>query len=187
MARINTTEQTVESVQNLITAVYKGNAMADRCKSVLVADLAYNNLADLIHEFVAHWLFFAGDFIGVKIMERFGISVNYGGIPIYNKNYESVEEVLKDLLDMMIEIQDSISYTIHIAVQNSDRHVSSELFELMREFNIVIDECILLYDKILLYKTDPNFDAHVEKHMNIVDGKLKLLDYLKFKDIKLKE
>ena len=65
---------------------YIDNARVDRMKSVLVADLAYNETSKMVHEFIAHYFSNGiGDALSEKCAERYNISVIFGGIPIMDK------------------------------------------------------------------------------------------------------
>lgn len=161
----NVTAQTRQAVQELITLSYIDNARIDRMKSVLVADLSYNETSDLLHHFIAHYFSNGiGDAISDKCAERYNISVIFGGIPVMDKEYASVEEVLYELLDLAIDYQNYLSGCIEIAVANKDRHISSDLIDFMTDYNQIVDQCYLLVDKIDLYKNNPSFDAHIRNH-----------------------
>lgn len=167
---MNVTPKTQQAVQELITLSYIDNARIDRMKSVLVADLAYNETSDLVHQVIAHYFSNGiGDAIGEKCAERYNISVIFGGIPVMDKKYTSVKEVLDELLEIAIDYQNYLSGCIKIAVENDDRHISSDLIEFMTDYNQIVDQCILLVDKINLYRDNPSFDAHIKDHFWIID------------------
>ena len=167
---MNVTEKTRQAVQELISLSYIDNARIDRMKSVLVADLSYNETSELVHKFIAHYFSNGiGDAISEKCMERYNISVIFGGIPVMDKKYNSVKDVLDELLELVIDYQNYLSGCIKIAVENDDRHISSDLIEFMTDYNHIVDQCILLVDKINLYRDNPSFDAHIKDHFWIID------------------
>lgn len=179
----NVTHETHLAVQELTSLAYVTNAKIDRMKSVLVADLAYNETSEVVHEFIAHYFSNGiGDALSEKCLERYNISVVFGNIPKMDKNYGSVAEVLEELQDICIDFQNAMSECIHIAVSNNDRHISSDLFEFMRDYNQIVDQVILFVDKIHLYKTEPSFDAHLKDHFFLLDGKLELLGNIELSD-----
>lgn len=167
---MNVTEKTKEAVQELISLSYIDNARVDRMKSVLVADLAYNETSKMVHEFIAHYFSNGiGDALSEKCAERYNISVIFGGIPIMDKKYSTVKEVLDELLELVIDYQNYLSGCIEIAVENDDRHISSDLIDFMRDYNQIADQCTLLVDKINLYRDNPSFDAHIKEHFWIIE------------------
>lgn len=171
------TESTHAVVQKLISESYITNARIDRMKSVLGADLAYNETAEIVHEFIAHYFSNGiGDALSDRCLERYNISVVFGGIPLMDKEYDSVSEVLKELLEVVIDYQNKLSGCIKIVTENDDRNVASDLLEFMRDYNKIVDQCVLMVDKIELYKDNPSFDAHIKDHFFLLDGNLELLD-----------
>ena len=173
---INVTHATHMAVQELISLSYVDNARIDRMKSVLVADLSYNETSDVVHKFIAHYFSNGiGDALSEQCLERYNISVIFGDIPRMDKVYSSVEEVLDELLELVTDYQNALSKCIAIAVENEDRNISSDLLEFMRDYNQIVDQCILMVDKIRLYKDNPSFDAHIKQHFFLLDGNLDLL------------
>ena len=172
----NVTHETHLAVQELISLAYVTNAKIDRMKSVLVADLAYNETSEVVHEFIAHYFSNGiGDALSERCLERYNISVIFGNIPKMDKVYMSVTEVLEELQDVCIDFQNAMSKCIQVAVENDDRHISSDILEFMRDYNQIVDQVILFVDKIHLYKDNPSFDAHLKEHFFLLDGNLELL------------
>lgn len=168
---INVTHETHLAVQELISLSYVTNARIDRMKSVLVADLSYNETSDIVHQFIAHYFSNGiGDALSEKCLERYNISVIFGDIPRMDKVYNSVEEVLVELLDITTYYQNALSGCIKIAVENDDRNISSDLINFMQDYNQIVDQCILMVDKIKLYKDNPSFDAHIKDHFFLLDN-----------------
>ena len=171
------TDKTKQAVQELISLSYVTNARIDRMKSVLVADLSYNETSDVVHEFIAHYFSNGiGDSLSDKCLERYNISVVFGGIPIMDKVYSSVKEVLDELLDLVIDYQNQMSMCIQIADDNMDKNVVSDLYEFNKDYNQIVDQCILMVDKIYLYNDNPSFDSHIKEHFFLLDGTLEFLD-----------
>lgn len=174
---VNITQQTHTAVQELISLAYITNAKIDRMKSVLVADLAYNETSNLVHEFIAHYFSNGiGDALSNKCLERYNVSVIFGGIPKMDKVYSSVTEVVEELQEICIYFQNAMSKCIEIVIENEDRGVGSDLINFMVDYNQIVDQVILMNDKIRLYKDNPSFDAHIKDHFFILDGKLELLE-----------
>ena len=49
-----------------------------------------------------------------------------------------------------------------IAFDNNDIHVYADLLDLLEDVNKIVEQVILLSDKIDVYGDNPNFDAHVK-------------------------
>lgn len=169
---MNVTKETKEAVQLLISQSYINNAKIDRMKSVLLADLAYNETSDVVHKYIAHYFSNGiGDDLSEKCLERYNISVIFGGIPVMDKQYSSVEEVLNELLEIVIDFQNQLSMCIKIAMENMDKQIATDLLSFNVGYNNIVDQCILLVDKIKLYKDNPSFDAHLKDHFFILGDK----------------
>lgn len=169
---MNITASTKSAVQELITQCYIDNARIDRMKSVLLADLSYNETADVVHKYIAHYFSNGiGDDLSEKCLERYNISVVFGGIPVMDKQYNTVEEVLNELLEIVIDFQNQLSMCIKIAMENMDKQIASDLLSFNVYYNNIVDQCILLVDKIKLYKDNPSFDAHLKDHFFILGDK----------------
>lgn len=167
----NISEETINAIQELISLSYVDNARIDRMKSVLVADLCYNETSDVVHNFIAHYFSNGiGDALSEICMERYNISVIFGGIPKMDKKYNTVKEVLEELLSLAFDYQNSITACIEIAQKNDDVHIVADLLAFLKDYNKIVDQCILLVDKINLYKDDPTFDAHIKDHFFILDN-----------------
>lgn len=169
---MNITAPTKSAVQELITQCYIDNARIDRMKSVLLADLSYNETADVVHKYIAHYFSNGiGDDLSEKCLERYNISVVFGGIPVMDKQYNTVEEALNELLEIVIDFQNQLSMCIKIAMENMDKQIASDLLSFNVYYNNIVDQCILLVDKIKLYKDNPSFDAHLKDHFFILGDK----------------
>lgn len=169
---MNITAPTKSAVQELITQCYIDNARIDRMKSVLLADLSYNETADVVHKYIAHYFSNGiGDDLSEKCLERYNISVVFGGIPVMDKQYNTAEEVLNELLEIVIDFQNQLSMCIKIAMENMDKQIASDLLSFNVYYNNIVDQCILLVDKIKLYKDNPSFDAHLKDHFFILGDK----------------
>lgn len=162
---MNITDSTKEIIQELIHLSYVNNAKIDRMKSVLVADFAYNETSDVVHQCIAHYFSNnIGDALSENCMERYNISVVFGDIPVMNKEYKSVSEILNDLLELVVDYQNALIKTIDIVKQNMDFNIMVDLEDYLKQYNVIVDQCILLVDKINLYKDNPSFDAHLKEH-----------------------
>lgn len=156
------TQNTINAVMELIGECFYANRMLDRCVSVLGTDYVYNQTADLVHKNIAHFYPALADKISESCLERYNISVIYSATPEGNKNYSSVTEIIKDIEKISIDFQAMMMGCIKIALENNDIHVYSDLLDLLEDVSKIVEQVVLLADKIDIYGGNPNFDAHVK-------------------------
>lgn len=161
-------ENTYKALIELIGRCFAENRYLDRLVSVLGTKFAYNNTADLIHHHVAHYFPVLADEIGEKTLERYNIPIYYPATPDGGKDYNSVTEIIKDFEGRMIDFQSAIMGVCKIANDNGDIQVYSDMLDILEDFNVYVEQGILLNDKIGLYGTNPSFDAHVGQHFWIL-------------------
>ena len=160
---INITQDTINAVQEMVKESFLANAKVDRLKSTLGVDLAYNNTANKIHLGIAHaFPVQLGDSLG-DLLEGYNQSIVYGNIPIQDKTYDNAKDALDDLLEITLDYQNKLNKCAMIAFENSDIHTYSGIIEIIRGYSKIVEQCILLVDKINLYKEDPSFDHDIDK------------------------
>lgn len=166
----NVTPQTHVAVQEMVWESFVANSKVDRMQSLLNAKFAYNNLANKIHHGIAHrYAGLFGDGIAETI-EIYNIPIEYGNIPPAKEDYGSVAAVLDALQELVVDYQNKLNMCAKIAHDNMDWHVYSALLPLIRDHNVVVEQSILLVDKIKLYGDNPSFDAHVSNHFWVLGG-----------------
>lgn len=159
---INITQGTIDAVQEMVKQSFICNAMLDRIKSVLGVDLAYNNTANKIHLGMAHvFPVQLGDGLG-DLLEGYNKSIVYGGIPTQDKTYSTAKEALEDLLEIVVDYQNKLNKCSMIAFENMDTHTFSGILKLIDGYSPIVEQCILLVDKIRLYDENPSFDTDIE-------------------------
>lgn len=158
------TQATQKALMELIGACFKENRYLDRLVSVLGVKFAYNNTANLVHHGIAHYFPNVADEIGEKCLERYNIPVYYEATPSGGQDYGSVSEIIKDLENHMIDFQIKIMAVCKIAQDNGDIHVYVDILDILEDFNKIVEQAILLSDKIDIYGTNPSFDSHIRKH-----------------------
>ena len=160
---INITQPTIDAIQEMIRESFICNAKIDRLKSTLGVDLAYNNTANKIHLDIAHaFPVQLGDSLG-DLIEGYNQSVVYGNIPIQDKTYVNAKDALDDLLDIVIDYQNKLNKCTMVAFENVDIHTYGGLIDIVKGYSKIVEQCILLVDKINLYKEDPSFDHDIDK------------------------
>lgn len=161
-------EATQKALTEIIGQCFRENRYLDRLVSVLGVKFAYNNTADLIHHGIAHYFPALSDQIGEKCLERYNIPVYYEATPSGGQDYSSVNEIIKDLEERMIDFQSALMGVCRIAQDNGDIHVYVDMLDMLEDFNEIVEQAILLSDKIDVYGTNPSFDAHIREHFWIL-------------------
>ena len=155
------TQATIDAVTELIGDCFKMNRHLDRLVSVLGVEFAYNNTANLVHQGIAHYYPMLADSLGERCLERYNIPVYYASTPEGGQDYTSVTEIIKDLEKVNIEFQTKMMGCCKVAFENNDIHVYAELLDLLEDVNKIVEQVILLSDKIDVYKDNPSYDNHV--------------------------
>lgn len=155
------TQATIDAVTELIGDCFKMNRHLDRLVSVLGVEFAYNNTASLVHQGIAHYYPMLADSLGEKCLERYNIPVYYAATPEGGQDYTSVTEIIKDLEKVNIEFQTKMMGCCKVAFENNDIHVYAELLDLLEDVNKIVEQVILLSDKIDVYKDNVAYDNHV--------------------------
>lgn len=160
--------ETQKALIEIIGQCFRENRYLDRLVSVLGVKFAYNNTANLIHHGIAHYFPDLADQIGEKCLERYNIPVYYEATPSGGQDYSSVNDIIKDLEQRMIDFQVMLMGVCSIAQENKDIHVYIDLLDLLEDFNEIVEQAILLSDKIDVYGSNASFDAHVGQHFWIL-------------------
>ena len=155
------TQATIDAVTELIGDCFKMNRHLDRLVSVLGVEFAYNNTANLVHQGIAHYYPTLADSLGERCLERYNIPVYYAATPEGGQDYTSVTEIIKDLEKVNIEFQTKMMGCCKVAFENNDIHVYAELLDLLEDVNKIVEQVILLSDKIDVYKDNPSYDHHI--------------------------
>ena len=162
------TQATIDAVTELIGDCFKMNRHLDRLVSVLGVHFAYNNTANLVHQGIAHYYPMLADSLGERCLERYNIPVYYAATPEGGQDYTSVTEIIKDLEKVNIEFQTKMMGCCKVAFENNDIHVYAELLDLLEDVNKIVEQVILLSDKIDVYKHYVSYDAHNSDHFWIL-------------------
>ena len=152
---------TQDALMELIKQCFVENRKFDRMVSVLGVKFACNNSADLIHHSIAHYYPALSDSIGELCLERYNIPVVYGETPRGAEDFGSAKEIILSMRDRSIEFQTMFMGACRIALDNNDLHVYADLSELLSNYNRIVDQTILLADKIEAYDSVMAFDHDV--------------------------
>lgn len=166
---MNVSENTINILYQLIEQCFIENRKLDRLVSVLGVEFAMNNTAKLIHEHMAHLYPNISDEIGEKCLERYNISVEYGATPEGKDNYLSIEDIIDTLELRAIDFQNMLIGACKAIQLNGDIQVYVDLLDILEEYNPVVEQVILLKDKLNLYGNNyASFDAHIKEHFWIL-------------------
>lgn len=142
---------TQDAIFELIKAAYSANRFLDRCVSVLNVKFAMNQTADRIHHGIAHWFPALSDEIGSQCLERYNISVIYGETPSGAENYNRASDIIAEVERSVIDFQTMFMGVCKIALDNNDIHVYADLLDMLEDVNEVVEQVILLNDKMAVY------------------------------------
>ena len=142
---------TQDAIFELIKAAYSANRFLDRCVSVLNVKFAMNQTANLIHRGIAHWFPALSDKIGEQTLERYNISVIYGETPSGAEDYNRASDIIAEVERRVIDFQTMFMGVCKIALDNNDIHVYSDLMDMLEDVNKIVEQVILLNDKMEVY------------------------------------
>ena len=156
------TKQTIDALYEIIGDSFKCNRIVDRMVSVLGVKFAMNNTSKLIHQDIAHVFPKLADIFGEKCLERYNISVEYASTPDGKQDYSSAEQIIIDLKDVVVDYHTKVMGVIAIAQENGDYHVYTDMLDALKQVNEIVEQCILLEDKIKAYDSNMAFDKDIK-------------------------
>ena len=155
-------QRTVDALMELIGKSFQLNRALDRIQSVVGVKFVYPTTAGLIHEHMAHWASAEADEIAEKCLERYNIPIVYYATPTGDKDYSTIVEALTDVQTVVLDYQSAFMACCKIAFENNDIHVYADLLDMLEDVNEVVEQAILLKDKIDIYGDKPSFDNHIK-------------------------
>lgn len=157
-------QMTQNALMEIIQQCFFENRKLDRMVSVLGVNFACPNAAKKIHHKIAHYFPQLSDLIGEKCLERYNISVLYGDTPDGKEDYFSVTQLIEEIEKRIVDFQIMLMGVCKIAQDNNDIHVYSDLMDLMRDYNNIVEQAILLTDKIHQYGNERicSFDHDID-------------------------
>ena len=128
-----------------------------------------DRVANLVHHGIAHFFPALADEIVEKTLERYSVSMEYSSTPEGNKTWETTLDMFNDLEYMLIDFQEFFIDVLAKVNTEGDLHVSSDLMEMLRKVNFVVEQGIVLNDKAHLFGLSGmgTYDSHVEKHWHL--------------------
>lgn len=166
---MNVSESTVQALYEIVSECFKYNRWMDRFVSVMGVKFACPNVAKKLHQNVAHYFPQLSDKIGETCLERYNYTVEYGSTPEGKEDYISVVDMIQQMEDKIVLFQNTFMSVMKISFQNGDLQVYTELAEMLKEYNNIVEQIVLLNDKVGFYG-DNNimaFDQDVETFWNL--------------------
>ncbi len=160
---MNVSDSTKNALYEMVSQCFQMNRWLDRWVSVLGVEFACNNSSNLIHQNIAHYFPQLSDKIGEKCLERYNITVEYGATDEGKQSYTSVEDMIQQMEDKIINFQNMFIGCLKLSFNNGDLQVYTDLSELLKGYNEIVEQTILLNDKIKAYGSNVvAFDHDVE-------------------------
>lgn len=144
-------KNTQDALMELIKQCFVENRKFDRMVSVLGVKFAMNQTADRIHRGIAHWFPALSDLIGERTLERYNITVVYGETPSGAEDYDRASDIIAEVERRVIDFQTMFMGVCKIALDNNDIHVYADLMDMLEDVNEVVEQVILLNDKMAIY------------------------------------
>ena len=144
-------EITQKALFDIIKQCFVENRIIDRMVSVIGVNFACNQTSNLIHYHIAHYFPSLSDKFGELCLERYNISVVYGETPAAYENYDSLTQIIEMLEKRIKDFQTMLMGVCKIAYENNDINVWADLIELLQQYNFIVEQSILLVDKIHNY------------------------------------
>lgn len=147
-------KNTQDALMELIKQCFIENRKFDRMVSVMGVKFAMNKTSDRIHHGIAHWFPALSDQLGERCLERYNISVLYGETPSGIEDYDRASDIIAEVERRVIDFQTMFMGVCKIALDNNDIHVYTDLLDMLEDVNEVVEQVILLNDKMALYGED---------------------------------
>ncbi len=161
---INITNKTSEYIQTLIHDAFDINSSLDRIKTVLIADLVYPKLGDIIHKLAHNYSIDIADGLG-DILEEYNESVKYGNIDKHIEEYANVQQAIDKAYELMLTYQNELNQVAKVSFENMDIHIYEKLLNIIELNNQYVAKIILIKDLADRYGDSPSFDIRIEQYM----------------------
>ena len=160
---MNVQQSTIDSIYELIKQCFVMNRKLDRMVSVMGVNFACNYSANKCHLGISHYYPNLSDQIGERCLERYNIDIKYGETPSGKEDYLSVADIIQTMEDKVVEFQNMYMGAMKVAFDNNDLQVYSDLSDLLVDYNKIVEQVILLNDKIKAYGSNVmGFDHDID-------------------------
>lgn len=159
---MNVQQGTIDALYEIIGECFKYNRWLDRFVSVMGVQFAMNKTSGLIHQNIAHYFPKVSDTIGEKCLENYNITVEYASTPEGKENYLDPKDMFEQLESKIIDFQNMLIKVVNIAQDNKDIQVYADLLDVIKDFNKIVGQVILLNDKAKVYPNMMSFDHDID-------------------------
>lgn len=161
---INITKETSDFIQTLIHDAFDVNSSLDRIKTVLVTDLVYPKLGNIIHKLAHNYSIDIADGLG-DILEEYNESVIYGNIDFHIENYKNINDAINKAYELLLTYQNELNQVTKMSFDNMDIHIYEKLLSIIELNNQYVAKIILIKDLVEKYGDSPNLDSHIEQYV----------------------
>ena len=151
---MNVSNETITAIKELNGEFFAMNRWWDATVGVLGVTFVREQASRLIHEHIAHWYASEADVLNEKCLENFNIVPYYPATPAGDVQYDSVLDIMEQMLSRTIDFQNKFMAVRKIADSNDDILIVVELDKILRAVNEQVAQMILIRDKAELYKDD---------------------------------
>lgn len=148
-------------LDEIVTKCFLGNRIADRGMSILSVKFAMNKTEKHLHPELAHKFPQLADVVSEFQGSRNNLTF-YGATPEDKSDYSHPSEFFEKMLDYMYDLETLIAESAD-AAKEEDFATYSFLVKFMPKISEVTAQCVLLADKMQMYKNDlMGFDHRIK-------------------------
>lgn len=160
---INITPQTVSILQSLVHDAFDVNATLDRIKTVIDTVLVYPKFSYYVHELAHNYALDMADGIG-DLLEIYSEPVNYGNIGDHTETYDSIQNAVYKIYEIVLTFQNELNQGAKIAFDNMDIHIFKGLLDIIEKHNKYVQQVIIWKDIVDKYGDKPSLDVHIKDY-----------------------
>jgi hypothetical protein len=154
-------EKINSKLDEIVTMCFLGNRIMDRGMSILGVKFAMNKTESLLHSKLAHLFPVLADDVSGYQGNRNNFTV-YGVTPEAKDDYKNPLEFFEKILDYMVDLESLVEEVYNIA-KDEDFTTASFLQSFILKLIPVSSQCLLLVDKMEMYKDDiVGFDRDID-------------------------
>jgi len=161
---INTTDNTVSIIQELIHDAFDTNGVLDRIKSVVSTKLICPIISNEIHMLAHNYAIAIGDGLG-DLIEPYNKSVKYGNIESHVEDCFNLSSAIEKVYDTVITYQNELNVAYREILNNGDIHILVGLSNIIDTHNKYVEKVILMKDVIEKYGNDPRVDVNMKSYV----------------------
>lgn len=154
-------EETSRALDVLTGAFFDLNRTLDRCVTWMQNEWSMPNAADIVHHNLAHLMPLVADEI-TAIKDNYNMTSVYPATHEDSRTYQDLADMMETVLDEFTETYTMLKLTKDIIKKNDDFNVLSDLYRIMRQFNIIMGQIYTLRDKaVQMPVAYDTYDRHI--------------------------